>query len=102
MEKGGAEPLSGHEVRACEWIEGRGSDSAAVVPRRRDPTGPRAARNDWRERTGLAHSAQGDRSWRLGARLRLDPSFDLSLEGTRAENADGHAAPKHSFTLGGP
>ena len=31
MEKGGAEPLSGHEVRACEWIEGRGSDSAAVV-----------------------------------------------------------------------
>ena len=51
---------------------------------------------------GLAHSAQGDRSWRLGARLRLDPSFDLSLEGTRAENADGHAAPKHSFTLGGP
>ena len=49
---------------------------------------------------GLAHSAQGERAWRLGARLSLDPSFTLSLEGTRREHA-GAPAPEHALILRG-
>ena len=47
---------------------------------------------------GLAHSAQGERAWRLGARMSLDPSFTLSLEGTRREHA-GAPAPEHAIAL---
>ena len=41
----------------------------------------------------------GQRTWRLGARLELQPSFNLSLAGTRRESAA--AAPEHTLTLRG-
>ena len=50
MEKGGAEPLSGPEVRACESVEGRGSDSAAVVTAPPRPDRAAGGTDDWREK----------------------------------------------------
>ena len=44
---------------------------------------------------GVAVAPGGDRSWRLGARLRLDPGVTLSLEGTHREHAD------HTLVLSG-
>ena len=49
---------------------------------------------------GLDAAARGDRTWRLDARLRLDRSLDLSLEGTRHEPA-GDRAAEHGLTLRG-
>ena len=46
----------------------------------------------------VALAAAGDRTWRLGSRLSIDPGFSLSLEGTRTEPA-GAAAPDDSVTL---
>ena len=48
---------------------------------------------------GLALADGGARTWRLGGRLSLKPSLDLSLEGTRRENTA--AAPAHALTLSG-
>ena len=42
MEKGGAESLSGPEVRACESVEGRGSEQRPSRPRRQGKVDLRA------------------------------------------------------------
>ena len=49
---------------------------------------------------GFAHAAQGDRAWRVGARVSLDRSLDLSLEATRNESA-GDRAAEHGLVLSG-
>ena len=49
MEKGGAEPLSGPEVRACESVEGRGSDRWPVVTAPPRPDRAATGTDDWRE-----------------------------------------------------
>ncbi len=46
---------------------------------------------------GLGLAADGARTWRLGTRLRLESSLDLSLEATRAEPVS--AAARHTLTL---
>ena len=45
---------------------------------------------------GVALAADGERTWRLGSRLHIDPSFSLSLESVRTET---HAAIDHSLRL---
>ena len=51
---------------------------------------------------GVALADVGARTWRLGARLNLQSSFDLSLEGTRSESsARGARALDQSLTLHG-
>ncbi len=49
--------------------------------------------------TGLGMSRGGDRGYRLGGRLDLDPSFSISIEGDRRENVDGVA--EHGVMLRG-
>ena len=45
---------------------------------------------------GVALAAGGERTWRLGSLLHIDPGFSLSLESVRTET---HAAIDHSFRL---
>jgi hypothetical protein len=45
---------------------------------------------------GVALTAGGERAWRLGSRLSVNPGFSLSLEGVRTE---APAALDHSLTL---
>ena len=46
----------------------------------------------------VALAAGGERTWRLGSRLSIDPGFSLNLEGTRTEPA-GAADPDDSVTF---
>ena len=46
---------------------------------------------------GLALDSAGQRTWRFGSRLRLDPGFSLLLQGSRTDTA----LPHHSLTLTG-
>ena len=48
---------------------------------------------------GLSLSDGGSRSWRVGGRLAIGPSFTLGLEGERQESGD--ATPDHGVTLTG-
>ena len=41
----------------------------------------------------VALAAGGERTWRLGSRLSIDPGFSLNLEGTRTEPAGAAHAP---------
>ena len=45
---------------------------------------------------GVALAGGGERTWRVGSRLSVDPGFSLSLEGVRTE---ARAAIDHSLTL---
>ena len=45
---------------------------------------------------GVALTAGGERAWRLGSRLSVDPGFSLSLEGVRTE---ARRRSDHSLTL---
>ena len=46
---------------------------------------------------GFALDSAGQRTWRFGSRLRLDPGFSLLLQGSRTDAA----LPHHSLTLAG-
>ena len=48
---------------------------------------------------GLALAGNGERTWSLGSRLRVDPGLSLSLLATRAEPAG--TAPNHAVTISG-
>ena len=50
---------------------------------------------------GVVLSDRGERTWRLGGRLNLDPGFSMSVEGIRSEHAGGHPAPEHTLMLRG-
>ena len=49
---------------------------------------------------GLGLSDGGTRDWRLGARWKIGPSFDLNLQGSRRESANDNA-PDHGMMLRG-
>ena len=49
---------------------------------------------------GLGLSDGGTRDWRLGARWKIGPSFDLNLQGSRRESANDDA-PDHGMMLRG-
>ena len=49
--------------------------------------------------TGVLLADGGTRAWRLGARLRIAPELNVSLDGTRRDGIGG--TPDHAFTLRG-
>ena len=48
---------------------------------------------------GLALAGNGERTWSLGSRLRVDPGLSLSLQATRTEPAG--TVPDHAVTISG-
>ena len=48
---------------------------------------------------GLALAGNGERIWKLGSRLRVDPGLSLGLQATRTEPAG--TAPDHAVTISG-
>ena len=49
--------------------------------------------------TGVALADGGPPTWRLGARLRIAPAMNVSLDGTRRDGIGG--TPDHAVTLRG-